>query len=232
MNLAEQAEVCAMSTTLAAMSISALALTGGQVGQHKLPDAILVSARGNVGAEGLAGGIGIDVYIGLHGQGIWFSPVLEFGLSPLTMIKNYSMVGGNMMGGITAGFAWAEMPSDLNGFSLSATWPKRAFNTLVRMFPGDAEPFATLGYLARINQGENIRPMDWVAVLGYSPGSKASYFQIGLKSNSFSAMGGWDTGFIRILKAEDLGPFGNFYGTIMGLAERVSSPESLLEVIQ
>jgi RHS repeat-associated protein len=232
MNLAEQTMVMGISTTIAAMAISAMALTGGQAGRQKYPDAILISLGANVGAEGFAGGIGLDVYIGLHGQGIWVSPVLQFGLSPLTMFSRYSMVQGNFMGGVTAGFAWAETPSDLNGFSVSATWPKRAFNTIVRMFPGGAEPFATLGYLARINGEGNVQSRDWVATFGYSPESKASFFQIGIRSNSFSAMGSWDTGFFRVLSPEDLGPFGNVYDLIRSLAERVSSPESLLEVIQ
>ena len=186
-DLAEQVAALTISTTIANIAITALA-SHAIAARGPIPDGVILSGRINLNGYSFTGGGGVDLYYDLHTSQLWYALTGEAGLSPLSRFNNFRGLGY----AFTVGAAWGTSAQTFSGFGFGAIWPRRAFLTILGVLAGQNEAFGTLTRLARLTN--NVRFTDWAAVVGYST-SGGGYFQIGPRSNSFSSVVSYSSGY-------------------------------------
>jgi RHS repeat-associated protein len=138
-------------------------------------DGWLISLRGSASAAGGSVGGGLDIV--KDAAGWWVAPVVEFGLSPLSIWKNFNVIGGT----------WAAGPifnmnshTEMEGTGFTASYPGSILYLLPASVFSTNKAWGALSQLAK-NQKNRIGTSFSVGISTSGPVS----LTVGLRQNNF-----------------------------------------------
>jgi RHS repeat-associated protein len=190
-----------MAVTLSVLSTVALnglttytALSNPAVVEGKM-DAFLLSGRFAINSVGGTLGYGLDAVYMFNTNRWYVAQTLEGGIAPVSVFGPQRGVGGTFVGGFVFGL---NNPGELSGRGVAAAWPLSVIHLLPGTLFSGNKAWGMLTQLAKRTKGGS----GAIAQFGVST-SGPSYFQVGVRNNSFTSTVS-DTGdFIPVDQAPD-----------------------------
>jgi RHS repeat-associated protein len=179
-DLAEVAVTTAVVSTLALNSFTAFTFLNNTAAADFKIDGALVSFRFNANAIGGTVGAGIDVVF--DRSHIWYALSEEYGIAPLSIFGPQRGAGISVAAGPIFGM---NNPNEMSGRGIQAVWPSSIAHLLpAAMFSGN-KAWGAMSQLAK--RAINVKGTDLSFALGVST-SGSAFFQVGVRSNSFSEL--------------------------------------------
>jgi RHS repeat-associated protein len=182
MSYSELAITISVVSTLAMNVATSITSAGNMALSNYQIDGWYFSVRGNYKAVGGTIGGGFDLIYEKKGSSWWVALVGEFGTSPVSIFVRQRGAGVNVMAGPVFGMS---DPQEMSGAGVQAVWPGSVLHLLPGGFFKANKAWGAMTQLAK--RSKNAKLTDTAFALGVST-SGPSFFQVGLRNNSFSSL--------------------------------------------
>ena len=169
------------------------------------------SVRGNYSRLGGTIGGGFDIIYENRSSSWWVALAGEYGTSPVSVFVPQRGFGLNVMAGPVFGMS---NPQDMSGAGVQAVWPASVLHLLPGVLSSANKAWGAMTQLAK--RSKNVKMTDAAYALGVST-SGPSFFQVGMRSNSFSSMCSRTGQFHRINDVSE-----SLSATVRDLADKIS----------
>ena len=181
-SLCELGITISVISTLSLNVLTSITAVGNMALSNYKIDGWYFSVRGNYSAIGGTIGGGFDIIYENRNSTWWVALTGEFGTSPVSVFVPQRGFGMNVMAGPIFGMS---NPQDMSGAGVQAVWPASILHLLPGTLFSSNKAWGAMTQLAK--RSKNVNVSDAAFALGVST-SGPSFFQVGLRSNSFSSV--------------------------------------------
>lgn len=191
-SLAEVAITVSLVSTLALNSLTFLTFLNNTAASGGHIDGWYFSARVNGQAIGGTLGGGVDFVYQTSTHTTWVAVTGEFGTSPVSIFLPQRNFSANVAFGPIFGMS---DPNQMSGAAVQAVLPLSVLHLLPGALFSSNKAWGAMTQLAK--RARNIRLSDAIAAVGVST-SGPSFFQVGFRNNSFSALVSYTSSYQRL----------------------------------